>query len=151
VHTIGVWLVATRRRQDGRWNANAGWWKPSGQSGLMWRRPIGLFATQHVGSAERADWSAPRIPFTERAPRCWALVNDGPDGTYARSQPTYRPFLIEVACLACALDGHSLPAGDDPEVAVRFMATDRWRNIAPPRSLSDLEQATLAVRLDERQ
>src|ERR1700716_2201517 len=32
------------------------------------------------------------------------------------SQPTDRPFLIELARLACALDGHPLPAGDDPEV-----------------------------------
>ena len=32
------------------------------------------------------------------------------------SQPPDRPFLIEVAPLACALDGHPLPAGDDPEV-----------------------------------
>jgi len=29
------------------------------------------------------------------------------------------------------------------------MSTDKWRNIEPPRSLSDLEQATLAVLLAE--
>jgi hypothetical protein len=29
------------------------------------------------------------------------------------------------------------------------MATDKWRNIEPPRSLSDLERATLAVLLAE--
>lgn len=32
------------------------------------------------------------------------------------SQPTDRPFLIELARLACALEGHPLPAGGDPEV-----------------------------------
>jgi GNAT superfamily N-acetyltransferase len=31
------------------------------------------------------------------------------------SQPTDRPFLIEMARLARPLDGHPLPAGDDPE------------------------------------
>src|SRR5438445_6389267 len=34
-------------------------------------------------------------------------------------------------------------------VAVKFMATDKWRNIEPPRSLSDLERATFAVLLAE--
>src|SRR5258707_1710285 len=54
------------------------------------------------------------------------------------SQPTDRPFLIEVARLACALDGHPLPAGGDPEVlailpgqtdGVVIAADDAWQPI----------------------
>jgi len=36
-------LVASRRRPDGRWNANGRWWKPPGQSG---------------SNIEAADWGS---------------------------------------------------------------------------------------------
>src|SRR6185503_9997955 len=59
------------------------------------------------------------------------------------------------ACESCVLRG----PGSNPRarargrhnqtgsVGVKFMASDEWRDIAPPRSLSDLERAMLAVLL----
>jgi hypothetical protein len=69
-------LVASRRRTDGRWNANGRWWKPPGQSG---------------SNVEAADWgsSQPSVLVTLKALTAFAFESGSRAAT---SIPGSRPI-----------------------------------------------------------